>query len=174
MHERNRGADSASANLLVASERHLPGREAEKYYSVRFQVILAPEEKRFFSIRFDMLDDIVNQYDVEPAVLGEWVVCQEIGTGKLALYIARSEKFSRIFDFARSQVQSGHRAARFRERKQVSAFAAAYFQNPGVAVNVFEPLEIVDIELAGSACKFIEISFSVCLVCIVLRIIRLS
>ena len=34
VHERNFGADTAPTDLLVASERHLPGRESEEHYSV--------------------------------------------------------------------------------------------------------------------------------------------
>ena len=37
MHKRNFGADTAPTDLLVASERHLPGRESEEHDSVRLQ-----------------------------------------------------------------------------------------------------------------------------------------
>ena len=71
-------AHFAPADLLVSAERHLPGRESEKYDSVLFQIEAQACEKCILAFGFDMFNDIVDQHDIEFVFSFERIGFQEV------------------------------------------------------------------------------------------------
>lgn len=160
VHERNFGADTAPTDLLVASERHLPGREAKEHDSVGFQELLYAGEEGRFVIRLDVLDHIVDQHDVETVVPSGHI--QKVSADELARHIPFGEIFLGIFYLVGSQIDARHAASRFGERQKISALAAANLQHPCSGSDALEILKVVDVEFLGSLRQLLEIPFSVC------------
>lgn len=160
VHERNFGADTAPTYLLMATERHLPGRESEEHDSVGFQELLYAGEEGRFVIRLDVLDHIVDQHDVETVVPSGHI--QKVSADELARHIPFGEIFLGIFYLVGSQIDARHAASRFGERQKISALAAANLQHPCSGSDVLELPEIVNVKLPGSLRQLPEIPFPVC------------
>lgn len=160
VHKRNFGADTAPTDLLVASERHLPGRESEEHDSVRLQELLYAGEEGRFVFRLDVLYHIVDQDDVKTVVPSGHI--QKVSADELARHIPFGEIFLGIFYLVGSQIDARHAASRFGERQKISAFAAADLQHPCSGSDVLELPEIVNVKLPGSLRQLPEIPFSVC------------
>lgn len=106
VHERDLGADFAFADLLVAAERHLPGREAEEHDSVGFQELLDAGEERRLVLRLDVLYHIVDQHDVE-AVLPRGHI-QKVSADEFARDIPFCEIFPGVLYLVGGQVDARH------------------------------------------------------------------
>ena len=95
MHKRNFGTDTAPTYLLMATERHLPGREAEEHDSVGLQEFFQTKEKGRLVLRLDVLYDIVDQHDVEAVFPRRHI--QKIPADELSRHIPFGEIFLGIF-----------------------------------------------------------------------------
>ena len=160
MHKRDLGADTAPADLLMPSERHLPGRKAEEHDSVRLQELLYAREEGRFVLRLDVLDHIVDQDDVKTVFPRRHI--QEVSADEFAWHIPFCEIFLGVLYLVGGQVDARHAASHFGERKKVPSLAAADLQYPCSVPDILELPEVVDVKLSGSLRQLPEIPFPVC------------
>ena len=111
MHKRNFRAESATADLLMAAERHLPGREAEEHDSVGLQEFFQTKEKGRLVLRLDVLYDIVDQHDVEAVFPRRHI--QKIPADELSRHIHFAEIFLGMLYLVGGQVNARDGASRF-------------------------------------------------------------
>lgn len=159
MREWNFRADSASADLLVATERHLPGRESEEHDTIRFQELFDSCEESGFIFRLNVFDDIVDEYDVETFVSG-WHG-QEIPACELSGHIPFCEIFLGVFYLVGCQIDACDGTSYLSERQQVAALTAADLQDTCFRPDVLEFPEIVDVKFPGSLSQLPEVPFPV-------------
>ena len=157
--ERHFGAEPTPADLLVAAERHLPGRESEEHDSVGIQEFLYACEESRFVLRLDVFDHVVDQHDVETVIPRRHA--QKVSADELTGHIPFGEIFLGVFYLVGSQVYACHGAARLGERQQVSALAAADLQHPCPVPDTLESPKIVNVKFPGSLGQLPEIPFSV-------------
>lgn len=157
--ERDFGAEPAPTDLLVASERHLPGRKSEEHDCVWLQELPDAGEEGRFVLWLDVLDHIVDQHDVETVFPSGHI--QEVSADELAGHIPRGEIFLGIVYLVGGQIDACHRASRLGERQKVSALAAADFQHPCPSSDVLESSKVINVKLPGSLCQLPEVPFSV-------------
>ena len=152
----------APTNLLMAAERHLPGRKTEEDQSVLFQKRSDMLEKLALVRLFDVLDDIVDEYEVETLVLGRRFLGEdEILADESAVLLCIGEEFASLQDPRLAEVDARHLAADFGKGQQVSALATADFQHTRLLGKADFRAQIVEIESPRRVGQFREILLSV-------------
>ena len=163
MHKGQHLADLAAADLLMAAERHLPGREGNHHQpSLRETLRRAADELRLEG-RLNVLYHVVQNHDIVAAAMLRKLAIQEGLAGEFPLKARLREEACGIVNLARGDVSAPHAAAPAGERQQITSLAAADFQHGNALHYGLELGDIGDEELLGSAGKFIEITTSVCI-----------
>lgn len=158
MDEGQVGKQGMMANLLVATEGHLPGRKGDKKEAAGRQEMLDSGEQLPFVC--NVLDDVVHQDKVE-GLFCHWCILQDVGSEESTFCFGLTEETTCLFNTRGSQVDACHPATGLCERQKVATFAASYFQYTSLGRDADKRLHIGNVVKAAGLYLLAEVEFSV-------------